>query len=331
VIFGHGLFGSSAGYLTDPFTQSLAEDLCAIVIAGDFIGLTDRQVPLAPLAINDLNKSGEITEKLGQALIDFIALENAARGPMATSPAFQFNGTPVIDTTKIYYVGGSLGGIMGNAFLAYDPNVTRGVLAVPGGDWSLLLERSAAWFDLVGSAIGSYPDPDVYELNVAILGMSFEPYDPITTTAHVLKDPLFGKPANKVLLWYSMGDCLVTNISTELVMRTMGLPIMTPDAKTPWNVTPVTGVQESAGIVFNDHPTPLPPITNSPPPSDNGTHGGINRKAAALRYAFDFLFGSQMVVPQCLDGSDVVACDCAGSGAPCDGPEPGQGSGSGSN
>ncbi len=56
IIFGHGLFGSAKEYLDDKFTQSLAEDNCFIIVAGDFIGLTSRQLTLAPTAINDLNK-----------------------------------------------------------------------------------------------------------------------------------------------------------------------------------------------------------------------------------------------------------------------------------
>ena len=81
---------------------------------------------------------------------------------------------------------------MGNTFMAYDPNITKGVLAVPGGVWSLLFERSTAWHAAASArrrartrirrSTSSY---------LAFLGMGFEPYDPITTAAHVIKDPLF--------------------------------------------------------------------------------------------------------------------------------------------
>ncbi|HET9990744.1 MAG TPA: hypothetical protein VFQ65_19575, partial [Kofleriaceae bacterium] len=90
IVFGHGLFGSAKEYLADNFTQSLAEQYCFIIVAGDFIGLTSRQLTLASLAVNDLNLGYGITEKLGQSIIDFIALENAVRGPMANAPEFQF-------------------------------------------------------------------------------------------------------------------------------------------------------------------------------------------------------------------------------------------------
>jgi hypothetical protein len=312
IIFGHGLFGSAKDYLDDSFVQSIASDHCLIIIAGDFIGLTSRQIALAPLAVNDMNRGVQITEKLAQSIIDFIALEHAARGPMASSPEFQYNGTSVIDTSKIFYVGGSLGGIMGNTFMAYDPNITKGVLAVPGGAWSMLFERSNAWHLLQGSAMGSYEDPELYQLIIAILGMGMEPYDPITTAAHVLKDPLPGSTAKKILMWYTVGDCLVSNITTELVARTMGIDFLGPAAKTAWGLPPKAGPLVSGINVYDAHPTPLPPDTNIPPAQDNGTHSGINRKPSALRQINEFLLQSQMVVQTCHDAQmNPVACDCA--------------------
>jgi len=312
VIFGHGLFGSAEDYLDDDFVAKLAEDHCFVIIAGDFIGLTSRQIALAPLAVNDLNKGPQITEKLEQSIIDFIALENVARGPMATSVEFEFNGLPVIDPANTYYVGGSLGGNMGNTFMAYDPNITRGVLAVPGGNWWLMIERSTAWALLVGAAQGAYDDPEEYQLALSMaFGMGFEPFDPMTTAAHVIKDPLFGQPAKKILMWYAVGDCLVNNISSELVAREMGLPMLGPAVKAPWGLTPMTGPLESGVTVYDDHPTPMPFDTNIPPIEDNGTHSGINKKPAPMRQVEQFLISTKMVVDECRLGGVQVPCDCS--------------------
>jgi hypothetical protein len=310
IIFGHGLFGSAQEYLDDDFVAQLAEDHCLVIIAGDFIGLTSRQFALAPLAVNDFNKGPQITEKLTQSVIDFMALESVARGPMANAPEFQFNNQPVIDPAKTFYVGGSLGGIMGNTLMAYDPNLTKGVLAVPGGNWSLLLERSTAWALLLGAAQGAYEDPDVYQLNLSmLLGMGFEPIDPMTTAAHVIKDPLFGNPTKNILIWYTIGDCLVTNISTEMVAREMGIQVIAPSVKSPWNLTPVPGPLDNGVTIFDEHPTPLPLDTNIPPINDNGTHSGINKRPAALRQVEQFLLQNQ-VVDECKLGGDVAPCDC---------------------
>ncbi len=310
IVFGHGLFGSSKSYLDDSFVQTLANEKCFVIVAGDFIGLTDRQLQLAPLAVNDMNRAPQISEKLAQSVIDFMSLETLARNGFATAPQFMLNGVPVIDTTKVFYVGGSLGGIMGNTIMAYDPNLTRGVLAVPGGVWSMLFERSNAWSLLQGAAQGSYLDPAFYQMNLAQLGMAMEPYDPITTAAHVIKDPLLGNPVKTILMWYTMGDCLVSNITTEMVARTMGIDLLAPAVKMPWGLAPKDGPLVNGINVFNDHPTPLPLDTNVPPATDNGTHSGINRKPAALRLVENFLLESTLVAECLLDGAP-APCDCA--------------------
>ena len=314
IIFGHGLFGSSAGYLDDGFVQQLAEDHCLVILAGDFIGLTSRQLGAAAIAVTDLNLGATITEKLAQSVVDFMALESLARGAIATAPEFRLGGTaggaPVIDPDQVFYVGGSLGGIMGNVLMAYDPNLLRGVLAVPGGAWSLLFERSNAWTLLQTVVQAAYRDPDVYQLDVALFGMGFEPYDPITTAAHVIKDPLFGNPVKHILMWYSVGDCLVSNLTTELTARTMGIGMIGPSVKAPWGLAPAPGAFDNGIVVFDDHPTPLPPETNVPPATDNGTHAGINRKPAALRMVQQFLLPAD---PRAVDG-----CELAGNPAPCD-------------
>ena len=67
----------------------------------------------------------------------------------------------------------------------------------------------------------------------------------------------------------------------------------------------------ASGInVFDDHPTPLPPDTNVPPATDNGTHSGINRKPAALRFAQAFLV-QDTLVQQCMVNGQPAPCDCA--------------------
>jgi len=312
IIFGHGLFGSAEEYLDDDFVANLAEDHCFVIIAGDFIGFTSRQLALAPLAVNDLNRGPQIVDKLAQSVVDFISLENVARGPMATAPEFQFNGQSVIDPANTFYVGGSLGGNMGNTFMAYDPNITRGVLAVPGGNWWLMIERSTAWALLVGAAQGAYEDPEEYQLALSMaLGMGLEPIDPMSTAAHVIKDPLFGNPAKKILMWYSIGDCLVTNISSELVAREMGLQMLGPSVKSPWGLTPTTGPLDSGVTVYDDHPTPLPFDSNIPPIEDNGTHSGINKKPAPMRQVEQFLIQSNAVVDECKVNAEAAPCDCA--------------------
>ncbi|MEZ4365932.1 MAG: hypothetical protein R2939_06550 [Kofleriaceae bacterium] len=309
IVFGHGLFGSAEGYLDDGFVQDLAEDYCFIIIAGDFIGLTERQLALAPLAANDMNKAYYISEKLAQSVVDFIALEYLTRLVLPTDARFQLEGVPLIDPARTYYLGGSLGGIMGNVVMAYDPNLIRGVLAVPGGVWSLLFERSAAWTLLQGAAQGSYPEPGLQQMLIAIFGMAMEPIDPITIAGRVLADPLPGVPPKQLLLWEAVGDSLVTNISTEMIAREMGLDLIGPTVRQPWGLEVGTGTMTNGFTILDDHKMPVPSEFNQPE-DDNGTHSGINRKPAVLRQVEAFVLDGEIVNGCLLEGAP-AACDCA--------------------
>ena len=60
----------------------------------------------------------------------------------------------VIDTSRLVYVGGSQGGIMGGALTAFAQDWTRSVLGVPGMNYSLLLRRSVD-FDTYAAILGA--------------------------------------------------------------------------------------------------------------------------------------------------------------------------------
>jgi len=310
MVFGHGLFGSGADYIDDSFLQSVANQFCFVIVAGDFIGLTNRQIQLTVTAANDLNQAGGLAEMLEQSIIDFISLEQIVRGPMATAPEFQVNGHSVVDPTQVYYLGGSLGGIMGNTFMAYDPNILRGGLGVPGGAWSLLFERSTAWTALQGTAESSYDDQYAYQALISLLGMRMEPVDPVTTATHVLSDPLPDTPVKQVDMYEAIGDCLVTNLSTEMMARTMGIKVVGPSLKSPWNLEVTTDPLANGLTIYDEHKLPLPPTTNVPPGQDNGTHSGVNKRQAVLRQVRDFLLGGE-ITDQCIVNQAPAPCDCA--------------------
>ncbi len=314
MIFGHGLFGSGEGYLNDRFLQEVARDFCFVVVAGDWIGLTERQIGVAALAANDLNWTGGITEKLAQSVIDFISIERITRGPLHDSALFAYEGTPVIDPSRVYYFGASLGGIMGSSFMAYDQNVTRGVLGVPGGPWTMLFERSYAWNALSGPARASYPDPANFQMMVSLLGWRFEPYDPITAAPHLLRDPLPDTPIKTILLYDAVADSLVANISSETLARTIGLDIVMPTVKQPYGFTAATGGSLSAFAVYDEVPDPLgdfevPSEFNLPPAGDNGTHANVHERPAVLRQIENFLYNG-VVSNECHDGKVAAPCAC---------------------
>lgn len=312
VIFGHGLFGDGAGSVRGGGTQALANSACVVLVAGDFIGLTSRQVELAAAVVTDANLAPALTEKLAQSVIDFLALGRLARGPLAQDPRLQRgDGARILtaDPDQVYYYGASLGGIMGNVIMAYSPDLGRGVLGVPGGAWSLLLERSFAWQTLQIAAQNAYPDRFAYQMLPVLLGMRFEPYDAITTAARVTGTPLPDTPVKQVLLYEAVGDSLVSNLTTEMVARTMGLSVLGPSVRLPGGLDEQGGPLGSALAIYDEQPTPLPPEDNQPPAQDNGTHVTVNTLGAVGRQVARFLLAAE-IVHTCVDGDTPVPCDC---------------------
>lgn len=310
MVFGHGLFGSGADYLDDNLVQDIANQLCFVVVAGDFIGLSARQLDTVVLIANDLGRISNLSDKLAQAVINFVSLSYMVREVFVNDEMFQYEGQPVIDTQQIFYLGGSLGGIMGNIFMAYDPYIERGALGVPGGAWGLLFERSLAWGALQVVARSSYKDWTVHPMLPILLGMRLEPYDPITTATRVISDPMPNTPAKQIMMYEAIGDSLVTNLSTEMVARTMEIPLVGPSLREPYGFELTTDPVPNGFTIFDEHPDDIPPLTNVPPTNDNGTHGGVNERQAVLRQAQQFFFQG-IVTNTCLLDDAPAPCDCA--------------------
>jgi hypothetical protein len=311
VIFGHGLFGNAQDYIDDRFLQEVAQDNCAIIIGGDWIGLTNRQLVAVAYAMNDLNRGMGITEKLAQAVINFIALSKITRGPFRESDAFKVNGVEIIDPSRIYYYGASLGGIMGTVYMSYDPDVLQGVIGVPGGPWALLFERSLAWPPLRVAMKGAYTlSPWDYQLNLSLMGMAFEKVDPMTTARNVIADPLPNTPPKQIMMYAAIGDTLVNNPASWALARTLDLPVCSPSVMMPFGLVEEQTTAPSALTIYDEGVGPLPPLTNVAPDEDNGTHGDVNERAAVQRQVTRFV-NEGVVGQECLLDGAPAACVCA--------------------
>ena len=310
IIFGHGLFGTGADYLDDNLLQTIANQFCFVIVAGDFIGLTARNLTSVILIANNLDLADSLTDKLAQSIINFISLEYMVRDVFVNEPLFQYEGAQIIDPDMMFYLGGSLGGIMGNMFMAYDPNIIRGGLGVPGGAWGLLFERSFAWGALQVVAHSAYKEWSEQPLLPILLSMLMEPFDPITTAPRVIDDPLPNTPEKQILMYEAIGDSLVSNLSTEMVARSMGIGLVGPSLYVPYGMEETTEPLANGLTIYNEHPDDLPPLTNVPPTSDNGTHSGVNDRQAVLRQAEQFFFDG-IIVNTCVLDDAPVPCDCA--------------------
>jgi dienelactone hydrolase len=149
-----------------------------------------------------------------QALVDLGALDRSLR----TGAWSALLGHPV-DTSRIYYSGQSLGGIMGAVFLGANPDIPRAVLNVPGAGLIPMFDDST-FFSAQLDAFFTRQHID----RASFDGRRF------LTVAHWFMDavdpqhlgPITGNRA--LMLQMATLDAVIPNANTELLQRVTGAP-----------------------------------------------------------------------------------------------------------
>jgi hypothetical protein len=246
----------------------------------------------------DLNQFSLITDRLAQAHANFQVLARLAKNQLSRDPALSVNGRPAWGSSETYYWGASDGGIQGTTFLALSPEITRGVLNVPGSEWSLMLYRSSN-FTLFTQILGeTYSDKLDVQVLVAISQLLWDRTDPIEFAPHLL-EPLPGAGPKKALFQESYGDAQVPNVTTEIEMRTIGAQALGPLAHPVFGLTELT--EPTSDLVFTQwdvRPSPIPQDVNTPP-NNNSAHDAVRKLPAAIAQAKAFLAPSGKVVNTC--------------------------------
>ncbi len=283
VVFGHGLFGNAQNTITSAAAKAAANRLCSVFVATDWIGLASDDVKRLPdLLSADINNVYVITDRLQQAHVNAQVMTRAFVTRIKDDPALAVAGRPVTDGKKIYYFGVSNGGIQGTTFMALTPDVQRGVLNVPGGNWSLLIERSTHFAPF--STLFKLVIPDPLDRQLALAGMQSEwDYtDALTFAPHLLAQPLAGSPVKRILMQESLGDAQVTNAATRALARAARIPGL--------DLTdPVPGLElgraplDSAYTQWNARPEIMPPLDNTALAKDNGAHDAFWANPLALQ------------------------------------------------
>jgi hypothetical protein len=306
LLFGHGLLGNAEGTLTADGGLADAANLHNTIMFGtDWIGTSYAENPANPgangalaNAFSDMNDLPWVTNRMQQSLLNAMVLVRTVRDRMSKDASMMIKNKPVADATKLFYWGISDGGIHGTAFMGYDPDITQGVAGVPGGPWSLLLQRSSQWpaFRLIVKAW--YPDYLDTQLFIALAQMDIDFADPLTSAPHILSNMLPGVPQKQMILQMAVNDSQVSNLTTEELARTMNIPLIGPPAMDIYGMTPVTGAQTSGLSLWDIHPMPTVPLTNETPTTDNGAHGAIH-SLPELQQQIQTFFTTGQVVNTC--------------------------------
>jgi hypothetical protein len=137
-----------------------------------------------------------------------------------------------LDDTRIFYMGHSLGGLMGAGFVPMEPDLKASVLNATGGGLAnqLFLNSSigAGAQSLVNGVLGLDPaNPwDQFALPPNLVQSIIDPGDALNSARRILA-PVLGGPRNVIQI-EDWGDQVVPNQSNEALAAAAGLPIFDP-------------------------------------------------------------------------------------------------------
>jgi hypothetical protein len=306
-IYGHGLLGGQGevnGGSAAPLGNAHDIALCAT----DWYGMATGDVPNVALMLADMSNFPTLADRVQQGMLAQLFLARLLKSThgFATDAAFQQDGKALIRTGEVFYDGNSQGGIIGGALMGVAQDITRGVLGVPGMNYSTLLDRSVDFAQYEAVLNASYPSELEREILFGLIQMLWDRAEANGYAAHITNNPLPGTPSHQVLLHAAFGDHQVANVAAEVMARTIGAQTNAGflDAGRHWGVEPGWGLPRidptatytGSAFVYWDSGTATPPNANIPPTETDGVvghdpHSDPRKDPKAKQQTSDFFNG----------------------------------------
>lgn len=336
-LYGHGLFGgegeAGAGHVKD-----MASEHGMLECGVRWFGMATADVPNALAALTNLSAFPALIDRVQQGELGFLFAGRAMIHPQGFCAQAAFrraDGSCVIDTQRLYYDGNSQGGIYGGTVVAVSPDLTRGVLGVPGMGYATLLPRSSDYVarcpatqtdpadprGCIGYSTAfdaGYPDPSQRMLILSLIQNLWDRGDPAGYAEHMTADPLPRTPAHAVLLQVGYGDHQVANVTAEAEARTVGAGLVSPpllEGRASYDHYPAIqriGAYPYAGsgmTIFDTGPIRTesastrgvdePPSEDVPPRLGEDPHEAPRRSLCGRQQKSDFLQPAGLVTLPC--------------------------------
>src|SRR3954447_14335026 len=228
-LYGHGLLGSGSQVTGGPI-QDLANEQGFVLCGTDWSGMSQEDLPNVATILADLSRFNTLADRTQQGMLNFLYLGRALIHPdgLASDPAFNPDGKRAIDTSRLYYDGGSQGGIMGGSLTAVAPDFTRAALGVPAMNYSILLQRSVDFDTYAQIMYNAYPDELQRPLILSLVQLLWDRGEADGYAWHMTSDPYPNTPPHEVLMQIAWGDHQVTNWAAQIEARTIGAKLRTP-------------------------------------------------------------------------------------------------------
>jgi hypothetical protein len=303
LLFGHGIFGSPLELTHDSFNDLCTEHRFSAI--GAHIGLNAKNRALALLALTaEPERLAELVADIQQGMVNYTTLARLVKGRLVHDlKRDEGEGSfKVIDPTRVAYMGISNGGNIGFGVAATTPELGRAVIVAGGGGLIHNLERVPLWASLGPVVKLAYPDSRERQLVLSLLQQSLDPFDAMTFARRLVRDRLPGRGPLRVAVHMAVHDSAVRNMVTEWVVRTAGLPLVTPAPKAIHGLQtlpappPAGAPADTPGALFvYDEKVKPNPRGNLPPAADNGTHDGFRELDAYKRQVAAFIESGKLV------------------------------------
>ncbi len=300
VAFGHGQLGAKEQVLG---MQPLAATENLALFGLDWKGFAHDDVPtvLAALAGGDLSTFRAVPERMHQGTLNYIMSMRTLAVAADGGPSTLLNevlasdcGGATLDGGKRYYFGGSQGGILGATLMALTTDIERGLLAVPGQSYNLLLNRSVNFDPYAGPLYTLYDWNGLHmQMNLALVQGLWDRAEPTGYSKYIRDNLLPGTPPHEVLIQVSKADHQVTNLGAHIMARTIGGVVnLAPTIRDVWGLDVVSGPHTGSAMIEVDFGNPDPPITNIPHwgddlPDPHGRATELRNIGATLRRFYD--------------------------------------------
>lgn len=329
-LYGHGLLGGQ-GEVNSGHVVNLGNLYGMMFCAADWFGFASGDAGNVVSTLVDLSNFPVVPDGSQQGMVNFLFLARLLTHPdgFVSRPEFQVQGVPVFDRREVFYDGNSQGGILGGVVVAASKDINRGVLGVPGMNYSTLLTRSTDFATYSVPLYLSYPDDLDRPFLISMMQMLWDRSENNGYAHHLTDNRAMGGPNNEVLLHPAFGDHQVTMWSVDVMARTIGArvdrtrvsPERHPDNDEFFGIETLdySNPEHAAGsgLVYWDQPwdsqndsrcdgktTAPPPIGNVPPE----------------RHKLDLLvaeFGEPVTAPEINVGDDPHECPRREAAARC--------------
>ena len=312
-LYGHGLLGSASEMNADN-VKTMGQDHDVIFCATDWSGMSTQDVPNVGTILTDLSNFPTLADRVQQGMLNFLYLGRLMIHPAGfpADPAF----LGVIDPSRLFYDGNSQGGIIGGSLVAVAPDLQRGVLGVPGMNYSTLLQRSIDFDEYSVVLYAAYPNELERPMLFSLIQQLWDRAEANGYAHHLTDDPLPNTPAHVVLMHPAFGDHQVANVAADVEARTIGARIRAnpTDPGRHTDVDPYYAIPRIQSYPYDGSAmevwdtgaghTPAAPTTNTPPAAGEDPHSAPRRTPAAQDQKSAFLRIGGEVVDRC-------------AGAPC--------------